>query len=104
MRGSARKDDRTDGICYHPSHIVPNPTGGTITSASTSVFVNGKGVARLGDEVTTDCGHKDTIKTASGDTYADGIRTARLNDEVGQNGIYIATIISVSTDVANNLL
>lgn len=103
MRGAARLNDRTDGTCYHPSHTSPLATGGTITSASPDVIINGVGVARLGDQVTTDCGHVDIIDTASGDTFANGIKSARLDDTVGTNGIYIATIITASTDVSDNL-
>jgi hypothetical protein len=103
MRGIARLDDRTDGICSHPSHIVPIPVGGTIVTASTTMIVNGRGVAREDDEVLTDCGHTDLIQTFSSDTQADGRPTARLNDSVGKLGIYSATIISASDDTANNV-
>jgi len=59
--------------------------------------VNNRGIARLHDQVTTDCGHVSYIITASGDSGANGRPAARLNDRVG-NGPYSATIITGSSD------
>ena len=44
----ARIGDRTDGICYHPSHL-PKAVGGTIITGSPNVFTNNIPTARLGD-------------------------------------------------------
>ena len=45
----ARIGDRTDGTCYHPSHLVPLGVGGTIITGSPNVFTNNIPTARLGD-------------------------------------------------------
>ena len=100
MKGTARLNDLTSGVCYHPSHMVPFPTKGRIITASSDVIVNFRGAARLDDMVMTDCGHTDQIMTASGDTF--NVKpVARLGDKVGKSGIYIATIVTASpnTDV-----
>lgn len=98
-KGVARLGDTTSGTCYHPSHLVPISVSGTITSASSTYIVNGRGAARLDDQVTTSCGHTDYINSASGTCIADPKPVARLGDTVGKNGIYIATITSASGDV-----
>ena len=97
MKGAARLNDLTSGVCYHPSHPVPFPTKGRIVTASPTVFINSRGAARLDDNVMTDCGHTDQIMTASGDTW--NIKPfARLGDTVGKSGIYKATIVTASGD------
>ena len=98
-RGVARLNDRTTGTCYHSSHLTPITVGGTIITASSTYIVNGRGAARLKDLVKTDCGHTDAINSASGTCIADPEPVARLNDTVGENGVYVATIITASTDV-----
>lgn len=97
-RGIARLGDRTTGTCSHPSHLTPISTGGTITKASSTVIVNGKGAARLKDEVTTDCGHKDRISSASGTVNGDSEPIARISDTIGLDGIYDAVIVGSSPD------
>lgn len=93
MRGVARLGDKTIGGC-----AVHGPgIGGTITSASPDVICNGKGVARLGDQVTADCGHVSQIITASYTVITNGRGTARLSDSVAGSP-YIATIITASPD------
>ena len=93
----ARLNDRTDGTCSHPSHLVPIRVGGTITTASDDMSVNDRGIARLHDQVTTDCGHVSSIITASENTSVNDRPAARLHDQVG-NGPYSATIITGSGD------
>lgn len=101
MVGIARKDDRTDGTCFHPSHDPPLSTGGTITTGSSSVSLNGKPIARKGDTVVADCGHSSEITSGSQSVTSAGLGEdiARLNDAVG-NGPYIASITSASTTVS----
>ena len=101
MVGIARKDDRTGGTCYHPSHETPLSTEGTITTGSPTVSVNGKPVARKGDTVVADCGHESQITGGSSAVITSGAEQniARLNDTVG-NGPYEATIITASTTVS----
>lgn len=91
-RQVARLGDRTQGVCS-----VHGPQGGTITTASTNSFVNDRGIARLGDAVTADCGHVSAIITASENSKVNERGIARLADAVG-GGPYTATIITASTD------
>ena len=97
-RGIARLNDSTFGTCYHPSHLTPLATGGKIVSASGKIIVNGRGAARIGDTVRSNCGHTGTIITGSGKDIGDngGKPLARLNDKT--TGHYKATITSASTD------
>ena len=92
----ARIGDRTHGTCT--AHLIPITTGGTITSGSSDVIVNDKGVARLGDTVTADCGHTSVIVSANSTVVANDKKVARIGDAVG-SGPYTATIISSSPDV-----
>ena len=98
-RGVARVGDRTQGTCYHGSHLTPLSTGGTIIEGSDKVITNGKRTARIGDTVLADCGHTGTIVTGSGKDIADdGAKpVARINDSV--SGTYVATIVTCSDDV-----
>jgi len=98
-RGVARVGDRTYGTCT--AHLTPITTGGTITSGSSTIVVNDKPCARLGDTVTADCGHTSVITSASSDVIGDEPPVARINDSVG-SGPYTATIISASSDVFAN--
>lgn len=98
-KGVARVGDRTFGTCT--AHLTTITTGGTITSGSSTIVVNDKPCARLGDTVTADCGHTSVITSASGDVIGDEPAVARIGDSVG-NGPYTATIISASTDVFAN--
>lgn len=98
-RGVARLGDRTFGTCT--AHITPIQTGGTITSGSSTIIVNDKPCARLGDTVTADCGHVSKIISASGDVIGDPEPVARLGDNVG-DGPYTAEIITASEDVFAN--
>ena len=102
-RGVARVGDRTSGRCYHSSH-APNdsvPAEGTITTGSPTIVVNDRKAARLGDTVTTECGHTGVIITASTDVIGDEPPIARINDKVGA-GDYIAIIMEASPDVFAN--
>jgi len=99
---SARIDDKTDGTCYHPSHNTPIQTKGRIITGSPDTEINGKLVARVGDCVETDCGHKDYIITGSGTVEVNGKLEARVDDQVGRDGIYKARIITGSPDTEHN--
>lgn len=96
-RGVARLADLTDGVCYHPVHLVPLPIGGKIITASGDTIDNNRPVARLGDTVLADCGHTSIIITAAPTVTTNSRGTARLNDLVG-SGPYIARIITASTN------
>jgi uncharacterized Zn-binding protein involved in type VI secretion len=94
----ARVTDRTYGVCY--GHKYPITIGGSIIMGSPDTYANALKVARIGDLVRADCGHVARIVTGSPDVFANGIKIARLGDRV--DGIYKATIISASSDVAAN--
>ena len=80
------------GTCY--CHDSPISVGGKIISASETRFVNGKGVARLGDTVQADCGHTGKIISAKETEFVDDRGVARLGDNF--NGCYVGKIISAS--------
>jgi|AntDeeMinimDraft_6_1070357.scaffolds.fasta_scaffold02717_2 uncharacterized Zn-binding protein involved in type VI secretion len=96
MNSVARLGDRTFGICKHPSHSSPIPTGGTIVSGSPTVMTNILSTARITDAVVTDCGHADVIVSGSPTVFANNIPVARVGDQTGGGGIYVATIITGS--------
>lgn len=98
MRGAARLNDRTIGDCdVHGPNIK-----GKIITASNNIEVNGRGLARLGDEVEAECGHVAKIITASGtEDPNDKKGTARLNDKVGDSP-YKGKIITASNDYYPN--
>ena len=98
MQPVARLGDRTMGSCsVHGGGI-----GGTITSASPTITVNNIPAARLGDQVTADCGHTATIISAGMNTDPNNVGgIARLGDQVG-NSPYTAQIVSASPTVNAN--
>lgn len=90
----ARLGDRTRGTCCHPSHKGCISIGGTITSSASKSYCEGKLIARIGDKVTTDCGHEGTIVTGSAKYFVEGKLCACKGDKVA--GVYTATIITSS--------
>ena len=97
-RGIARLGDRTHGTCYHPVHVPPLVTGGTIITGSPDDLTNEKLTARLTDKVLTDCGHTAEIITGSPSVITNDKLTARLGDKVDNGAPYKATIITASPD------
>lgn len=99
----ARIDDPTDGVCYHPVHDGPFPTGGKIVGGAsrTVMDADSKPPSRLGDAVLSNCGHYGYIISATGNVYVEGIRTAVVGDKVG-NGHYIATIIDGAPSISSD--
>jgi uncharacterized Zn-binding protein involved in type VI secretion len=91
----ARLGDTAVGTCF--CHETPISTKGRIISASIDTKSNGFGVARLGDQVFTDCGHYGTIITASVKNFVNGIGVARIGDTT--TGCFVGTIITGSPDV-----
>lgn len=99
-RGAARLNDKTLGVCSHPSHI-PQTVQGRIITASGDTIVNGRPVARLGDKVLSSCGHIGIICTAAtSENTNKKVGTARLNDKT--TGFYKARIITASSDTFPN--
>lgn len=86
----ARLTDAVFGICYHPSHSSPISIGGTITSSASKTYCESKLISRLGDTVTSNCGHTGTISSASSTVYAENKRVARKGDSF--SGTYVGTI------------
>lgn len=90
MTNFARLSDATVGVCTHPSHHGPITVSGTITGSASNTQIEGLLVARLGDGVTSSCGHPGTISAASGNIYAEGAHVARLGDPF--TGVYSGNI------------
>lgn len=98
-KGVARIDDRCWGICYHPSHLSPITIGGKIIGHAADCFADGgRAIARVGDEVLTDCGHEGTIATGSDGVLVESKAMARMGDSV--TGYYIATITTSSDGIS----
>lgn len=93
MASVSRLGDRTTGYCS--SH--GGTYGGTITSSSSDVKANSKGVARVGDTVTSDCGHTGIINSGAATVKANGQSIARVGDSF--TGTYTGTITEGSPDV-----
>ena len=86
----ARLGDIVFGICSHPSHGSPLSIAGTITGSASKTYCESKLIARLGDEVTSNCGHNGSISTSSTSVYTESKRTARKDDKF--SGVYAGTI------------
>jgi uncharacterized Zn-binding protein involved in type VI secretion len=86
MTNFARIDDATTGVCS-----IHGPQGGKITGSAARTNIEGKLAARVGDEVTANCGHKGKISVASGNIIAEGQRVARAGDPF--TGTYSGTIV-----------
>lgn len=95
----ARVGDRAEGTCT--AHITPISTGATIIQGSSTATADGKGIARVGDQVKTDCGHISKIIAGSPNITADGKPVARLGDAVG-DGPFTGTIVSGAGTVTGN--
>ena len=91
MSGIARLGDTGTGHEAYPSHSI-------ITSSS-NVFVNGIGVATVGDTLESHCDedgcHEGTLASGSSTVYANSKAICRIGDSVSCGG----TISSGSTDV-----
>ena len=90
----ARIGDPTYGVCR-----IHGNQNGHIVAGSENVFVNGIGIARIGDLVQADCGHTGIIASGAEVTFANGNLIARVNDHI--EGIYTASILSGSANVFN---
>ena len=100
MPNIARIGDLCTGTCFHPSHVVPISMTGTIQTGASTVTCEGSGVARIGDQVLTDCGHIGLIVSSSTTVFAEGAMVARVGVSVA--GDFVATITAgASTGSAN---
>lgn len=102
MPAVARLGDRTFGTCYRDHSgaegLQTFTGGGTITGGSPDTYAEGKQVARRGDEVTADCGHKSKIVGGSATVYTNNKATARRGDAVA-DGPYLAEITGGAASV-----
>jgi uncharacterized Zn-binding protein involved in type VI secretion len=89
----ARVGDATYGYCS--SHEANY--SGVVTTGATTVNAEGQKVTRLGDTVTSSCGHTGTITEASVTVKANSARIARLGDAF--SGTYTGTITGSATTV-----
>jgi uncharacterized Zn-binding protein involved in type VI secretion len=94
VRGIARLDDETIGVCY--CHDDPITVSGRIITASDDHYTNGRGTARLGDTVLANCGHTGVIVTSKETEFVNNRGIARLEDEF--EGCYIGKIVTASED------
>lgn len=99
--GVARVGDSHKGVCDHGQKCCPHNVSGTVTSGSSTVTVNGKGVARAGDSVVHNCPHcgTGTIIASTKTVTVGGKLVARSGDTViypGGSG----TIQSSSSNVS----
>lgn len=96
MGSCARRGDSTIGVCSDQSH--PGQTfHGTIVGGSSLVTIEGKGAARVGDLVLSDCGHTGIIVTGTTKTTVEGLGMAREGDTF--TGVYSGTIVESSHTV-----
>lgn len=104
MRGCARLGDQVSGRCSGPGHPPNLSTTGEIVTASANVQANGRGVARVGDQVRLNCnsGHRAVISTASANVESNR-PNARLGDTVvGDNVTFNGEIVTASPNVFVN--
>ena len=94
MAKTARVGDKAQGtdVCVSP----PQPATGEIVQGSSDVFVNGKKVARVGDEGITSFGNTFTIASGSSSASANGKQVARVGDPT--TGCLDGTIVEGSPD------
>lgn len=101
MRGSARLGDEVSGRCF--GHAGGPVFKGVIVTASSNVKVNDRPIARIGDKVNLECGHKAVIVGASSDVKSNDRQNARLGDAVSGDGVvYQGEIITASSNVIVN--
>ena len=102
MSGIARINDTVSGICS--SHSSPRSVTGKITTGSIKICCENLSVARVGDLVSFDCGHKGIINSGSDKIFCENIPVAREGDTVvGYEGSNIqAKKISSSSKVSSS--
>ncbi len=86
MPGAVRLGDGHAGVCNHGiPDCCPHGVAGTYVTASSNVFVNGRGVVRVGDAVVHTCPHCGVGLTAvggSGSVFVNGRGVHRVADIV----------------------
>ena len=84
MAQIARRLDEHAGVCSHGEDCCPHSVVGIITGGSPDSYIDGRGVARLGDTVTHNCPHCGigNIATASSTMFINKLGVARKGDVV----------------------
>lgn len=101
MTGAVRLGDGHAGVCNHGiPDCCPHGVAGIYITASTSVFVNGRGIVRVGDGVIHSCPHcgVGVATTGSGSVFVNGRGVHRIGDVVVYPG-GIGAAITGSGDV-----
>ncbi|WP_250657414.1 PAAR domain-containing protein [Alkalimarinus coralli] len=84
---------------YHqcPAYCGPVPhVGGPIVKGASTVFVNGRPIARVGDQAACN-GPMDVIVEGSGSVFVEGLPAARVGDKTAHGGVIMegdSTVIS----------
>ncbi len=76
---------------YHqcPAYCGKTPhVGGPIIKGASTVFVNGRPIARMGDQAACN-GPVDTIIAGSGSVFVEGLPAARMGDQTAHGGVII---------------
>lgn len=101
MRGAARLGDQVSGRCF--GHAGGPIFKGVIVTASSNVKANDRLIARIGDKVDLECGHKAVIVGSSPDVKTNDRQNARFGDTVAGDGVvYQGEIITASSNVKIN--
>lgn len=85
MAGVVRLGDGHAGICSHGiPDCCPHGVAGVYITASSNVFVNGRGVVRIADGVVHSCPHcgVGAAATGSGSVFVNGRGVHRVGDGV----------------------
>lgn len=95
MPAVARLGDEEMGVCDIKAKCCPHSRGGTNSTASLDVFVNGIGVHRKGDMGVCNCPHTGNFVTTggSGTVFINGRAAVRIADSTlcqncGQSGVH----------------
>jgi uncharacterized Zn-binding protein involved in type VI secretion len=100
MPNIARIGDTVVGTCCCHSKPTCRPAQGTITAGAGSVSALGSGIARAGDEVTTNCGHKGVLIGGSSTLLVEGAPAIRVGDSC--TGCFKGQVVSGAGTVYNN--
>ncbi len=85
MPGAVRLGDGHAGVCDHGiPDCCPHGVAGVYVTASSDVFINGRGTVRVGDAVVHSCPHcgVGAAVSGSGTVFANGRAVHRVGDLV----------------------
>lgn len=78
----ARIGDTVTGICNGSGHVSGYSFTGTWVTGSNNCVADNKGIIRIGDTGTTNCGHHFHATTGSSIGTANGLAIHRVGDQV----------------------